>query len=519
MNINAEKEVGRVILVGAGPGDPGLITARGLEWLRKADIVVFDALASRILLDQAPDHAPRIDVGKRAKRHKLTQDETNQLLVDKAKSRIGDRWPIIVRLKGGDPYLFGRGAEEATFCAQHGVPCEVVPGVTSGIAAPMMAGIPVTHRKVASTVTFVTGHEDPSKDETSVDYGGLAGLIKKGGTACFYMGVGRLGAISTLLQSHGVSGETPVAVVQWGTMPIQRHVVSTLALAESDVQAAGITAPAIIVVGDVAATKEPGLDFFTSRPLFGKCIIVTRTRHQASDLSSKLRDLGAMVIEAPTIALEPPASWNEFDHALSCINEYDWLVLTSTNGVAALKERMVAAGFDSRHLSHVRIAAIGDATARAIEDQLFITPDLVPTRFVAESLAGELIAKHDVNGKRFLLMRADIARPALPKLLAEAGAIVEEVVAYETKLADGLPDQALDALRQRSVDYITFTSSSTAGNMVELLGDERDLLNDTAIASIGPITSRTIQDLGLAVAFEAEQSNIEGLVQAIVSHQ
>jgi uroporphyrinogen III methyltransferase/synthase len=500
-----------VCLVGAGPGDPGLITVAGLDRLRRAEVLVYDALANPLLLLEAPPSAQRIDVGKRSRDHKLTQDGINDLLVAKA-----NEGHFVVRLKGGDPYLFGRGAEEAAYLAQRGIACEIIPGITSGIAAPAAAGIPVTHRKLASTVTFVTGHEDPTKDDTAINYDALAQLVAAGGTACFYMGVARLPAITQSLTSHGLSPATPAAVVQWGTLPRQRSVRSTLADITTAVTEAGISSPAIIVVGPVAAIDEPGLDYFTQRPLFGQRILITRTRQQASDLRLRLAALGADVLEAATIELVPPADWTEVDAALKQINQYDWLVLTSANAVEAVASRLQRLALDARHFAGVSVAAIGQATADALTQHLRITADLVPTRFVAESLAGELIAKHGVAGKRMLLLRADIARPALPKLLAEAGALVTELTAYETRRPDHLPDEVLSALREKQIDWVTFTSSSTAQNMVDLLGHERDLLQSTRIASIGPITSETARQLGLTIDVEAQCSDIQGLVDAVV---
>ncbi|MBL4702560.1 MAG: uroporphyrinogen-III C-methyltransferase [Phycisphaeraceae bacterium] len=504
-------QIGRVILVSAGPGDPNLITVAGLNYLQHADIVVYDALSSPKLLDHVQLDCKRIYVGKRGGNHAKTQDEINDIPVTNAKAG-----KLVIRLKGGDSYLFGRGAEEVSYLADHGIESLVVPGITSGIAAPMMAGIPVTHRKIASTVTFVTGHEDPTKDQASVDYASLAGLIARGGTVCFYMGVGRLGDISSVLQKAGLSAETPVALVQWGTTPQQRSVVTKLDTAVADVQAAGISSPAIIVVGQVAATNEPGLDFFTRRPLFGKTVLITRTRQQASDFASHLGFLGANVIEAPTIDIVAPEAWDSVDAVISRVRDYDWLILTSANSVSAMAQRMAHMKLDARRLAGVQIAAIGSATADALQEQLNIIPDLIPTQFVAESLAAQMIAQHDVSGKKMLLLRADIARPALPKLLAQAGAEITEHVIYQTKLADRLPIEALEALREKRVDWVTFTSSSTATNMVKLLGDEKDLLKHCKLASIGPITSKTMQALTLQIDLEATQSDIPGLVNALV---
>lgn len=499
-------------LVGAGPGDPGLITVAGLARLRAAEVVVYDALANPVLLAEAPADAERIDVGKRAKQHKLSQDGINALLLEKAQAG-----KLVVRLKGGDPYLFGRGAEEAVFLGRHGIPCEVLPGITSGLAAPAAAGIPVTHRELASTVTLVTGHEDPTKDATAVDYAALAQLVARGGTACFYMGVGRLAQIAATLVASGLAETTPCAVVQWGTLPRQRRATGTLAAIAAEVERAGIGAPAIVIVGAVAGLREPGLDHFASRPLFGNTVLVTRTRQQASALRQQLEAMGAEVIEAPTIELVPPPSWEEVDEALLRLRDFGWLVVTSANGVDALADRLEALGLDARHLAGVKIAAVGEATAKQFAARLAIKPDFLPTRSMGEALADELAAQHGVAGSRVLLLRADIARPALPERLIRAGADVTEVVAYETQTAAGLPPEALAALRERRIDWVTFTSASTADNLAALLGEEREILSHPRLASIGPVTSDAIRALGFAPAVEANPSDVPGLVAAIVS--
>lgn len=513
MNAKLKKSCGKVCLVGAGPGDPGLITVTGLKLLRNCDVVVFDALANPVLLAEAPDNAQRIDVGKRAKHHKLTQDQTNQLLVDLA--REGKN---VVRLKGGDPYLFGRGAEECAFLTRHGVKCDVVPGVTSGLAAPATAGIPVTHRKVASTVTIVTGHEDPTKGETSVDYDGLAKLIARGGTACFYMGVGRLQQIADSLADCGLPRSTPAAVVQWGTLPEQRTAKGTLDNIKAAVEQAGVSSPAIIVVGEVAAIDEPGLDYFTDRPLFGQRILVTRTRQQASELRLGLAELGAQVFEAPTLELVPPSAEDEarLNEAIDRIDENDWVLLTSANAVVVLAERLAALGRDARQLGRVQIAAVGDATTAALWEHLRLRSDFVPEQFSGEAMAKQFIAEREVEGRRCLLLRADIARPALPRLLVEAGAIVNEAVAYQTQRPAALPDAVLEALRE-GIDWVTFTSSSTVRHLVALLGDEKSLLDGVKAASIGPITSQTLRELGIEVALESQTASVASLIQAVAS--
>jgi len=502
---------GRVVLVGAGPGDPGLITVAGLKALEQADVVVFDALANPVLLAKARADAELIDCGKRAKAHKLTQDQTNALLVEKAQAGA-----LVVRLKGGDPYLFGRGAEEASYCATQGVGCQVIPGITAGVAAPAMAGIPVTHRKIASTVTIVTGHEDPTKDDTSIDYAALAGLIKSGGTACFYMGVGRLESICRELMGHGLASDTPAALVQWGTLPKQRHVRGTLANIKQRVDDAGIGSPAIIVVGQVAAIQEPGLDFFTARPLFGQRIVVTRTRQQVSELREHLEALGAQVLEAPTIQIVKPADTAAFDDAVANLADYDALVLTSGNAVDALAARLAAQGLDSRALAGVYIACIGRACAERLSESLAIAADFIPQRAISESLAEGLLEAADLAGKRVLLPTADIARPALPERLRAGGARVDEFAVYQTARVDELAPEVAEALQDEAVDWVTFTSSSTASNLVQLLGPDVTRLSGCRLASIGPKTSGTMRELGIAPTIEAATHDIAGLVAALV---
>ncbi len=497
--------------MGAGPGDPGLITARGLELLRQADVVIFDALANPRLLDEAPPSAQRHNVGKRPRAHGLSQDQINQLLVESAHNGR-----LVVRLKGGDPYLFGRGAEEVAYLATRGVTCEVVPGVTAGIAAPAAAGIPVTHRRTASTVTFVAGHEDPSKDQPSIDYQSLADLIRAGGTVCFYMGVGRLAAIAEALQRCGLSDQTPIAIIQWGTLPYQRTVRTHLASAPSEAVKTGLGTPAIIVVGAVAGLQEPGLDHFIGRPLFGQRILITRPRHQAAQLRRMLDDLGAETYEAPTIQLNALGDWSEVDEAVFHIKRFDWLVLTSVNGVTVLGERLDELGLDARHLASVRCAVIGDGTAVALRHRLGIRADLVPDHYVGEALARALISQHDMVGKQVLLLRADIARPALPQMLANAGAQISDLAAYHIKPTPALPEQVWTALRNQALDWAMFTSSSTADHMARLLGEECSLLNRVKIASIGPVTSETLRKLNWNPTVQAATSNITGLVTALV---
>ena len=484
---------------------------RGLELLRRADVVVFDALANPLLLRETRPDTECIPVRPRDMAEKMSQQQINELLVRKALDG-----KFVVRLKGGDPYLFGRGAEEAAYIGSRGIACEVVPGVTAGIAVPMAAGIPMTRRDVASTVTFVTGHEDPSKEQPGVDYRAVADLIRCGGSACFYMAAERTGAIAERLQCHGLNPDTPVAAVQWGFTPRQLSIRTTLGAVTGDFERAGLGPPMIMVIGPVAAVEEPGLDFYTNRPLFGRRIIITRTRHQASDLRRLLSEFGAEVLEAPTIELVEPADMGPVDKAIRELDRFDWLVLTSVNGVEALADRMDGLGLDGRHLSGVLVAAIGDATEAALKERLALRADLVPPDYVSESLAEQLI-RRGVSGKSILMCRADIARPQLRVMLGQAGAAVTDLAIYESRLTESLDEEVLAALRDADVDWITFTSSSTVKNMVELLGPERELLRGVRIASIGPITSDTVRELGFKVAAEARPSNLQGLVEAIVA--
>jgi uroporphyrinogen III methyltransferase/synthase len=484
--------VGTVWLVGAGPGDPGLLTLRGAEVLATADVVVHDRLANAALLDLAPPGAERISVGKAPGRVELDQDGINALLVEHA--RAGRR---VVRLKGGDPFVFGRGGEEAEALDAAGIPYEVVPGITSAIAAPAYAGIPVTHRGRSTHVTIVTGHEDPAKGHADVDWDALA---RAGGTLVILMGATRIEEIAAALVAGGRAPETPVAAIRNGTRADQQTVRATLAtIGDADVRA-----PSAIVVGDVAALD---LRWFEDRPLFGRQIVVTRAREQASELRSRLESLGAQVLELPAISVEP------VDVALPDLEEYAWLVCTSANGVAALFERGLApAGLDARALGRVRVAAIGPGTAAAFAAH-GIEPDLVPERYVAEALV-EAFPDPEAPGDRVLLARAEVARDVLPEGLEARGYSVEVLPVYRTVRAE--PDaDALGRVRAGTVDAITFTSSSTVTGFCDLVGTVPD--PQPTVVSIGPITSETARARGLRVDAEAEQHTIDGLVVALVA--
>ncbi len=506
---------GFVSLIGAGPGDPGLITVKGMQRLQQADVVIYDYLANEELLNYCHADAERIYVGKQAKQHTLTQDEINGLLVEHGRAKR------VVRLKGGDPYIFGRGGEEAEVLQAVGIAWEVVPGISSGVAAPAYAGIPVTHREVASSVAFITGHEDPTKPETAINWSTLATAID---TLVFYMGVGNLPEIAEKLIANGRSAETPVAVIRWGTKPEQEVVTGTLRTIAADIEQAKLKPPAITVVGEVVRLREKLGDLVTqartneSGPLIGKRIVVTRAREQASALSEQLRSVGAEPIEYPVIAFAPPHSWEPLDKALSTIEFYDWVIFTSVNGVRFALERMREFEIDVARLAGRKIAAIGPATAAELE-RAGIQPSFVPSEFVAEAVIAQI---GDVDGQRVLLPRADIAREALADGLEAKGATVDNVVAYRTVLGEADVD-VVQMLRDQQIDAVTFTSSSTVKNFFARLeqsgvgeDEARDLLTNVTIAAIGPITAQTARDYRLNVAIEAEKYTIDGLMNALI---
>ena len=479
-----------VYLVGAGPGDPGLLTRRGAALLARADVVVHDRLGTADLLDLARPDAEMISAGKAPGRVDLTQDEINAVLVERGRAGLE-----VVRLKGGDPFVFGRGGEEAEALAAAGVAFEIVPGITSAIGAPAYAGIPVTHRGRSTHFTVVTGNEDPTKGTTDVDWEALAAA---GGTLVILMGAARIAGIAERLMAGGLAPDTPVAAVRNGTRPDQHTVRATLAT----VGTAGIGAPSAVVVGAVAGLD---LTWFERRPLFGRTIVVTRAREQASELRARLTALGASVLELPSIAIEP------VDFALPELDAYGWVIFTSVNGVHAFFDRGLApAGLDARALGGVRVAAIGPGTAAALADR-GIRVDLVPERFVAESLL-EAFPEPATPGVGVLLARAEQARDVLPEGLGTRGYTVDILPVYKTVTA--APDPAaLAAVREGSVDAVTFTSSSTVRNFVDLVGPLADPA--PTVVSIGPVTSDTARELGLTVAAEAAEHTIDGLVTTL----
>lgn len=482
-----------VYLVGAGPGDPGLMSARSLELIARADVIVYDRLIPDTALSGARPGAELIYAGKEGGGPSVSQDDINGWLLEHG--RAGRE---VVRLKGGDPFVFGRGGEEAEALAAAGIPFEVVPGITAGVAAPAYAGIPVTHRDAASAVAFLTGHEDPTKPDSALDWRALASFP---GTLVVYMGVRQLPAITERLIGGGRSADEPAALIQRGTLADQRSVTATLATIADVGREAGIRAPAIAVFGAVASL-EAELGWNRRPPLTGTRIAVTRARAQASGLAGQLRALGATVVETPAIRIVP------LDGPAPEVDRYDLVCLTSPNGVRLLFERLGAAGRDARAFAGVRVAAIGPGTARALAER-GITADVVPERFVAEGL---IEALRDVPVHRALIARAAEARDVLPDALRERGAEVDVVALYET-VAERLSDDEVSAVA--AADYVTFTSSSTVRFFMDAAGAQ--LTPATRLVSIGPVTSETLREHGLEPHVEAERHDIDGLVEALVS--
>jgi uroporphyrinogen III methyltransferase/synthase len=495
------KQNGTVYLVGAGPGDLGLVTLRAKECTENADVIVYDHLANPEMLSWARDDAEIIYAGKEPGESR-TQHEINTLLIDKA--RQGKQ---VVRLKGGDPFVFGRGAEEAQAIADAGVPFEIVPGITSAIAGPAYAGIPMTHRAHNSHVTFFTGHEDPAKAESAIDY---AALAKLGGTQVMLMGVERLGSITSEMLKQGVRGDLPVALVRSATTGQQETLIGTLSDIAQKTVASNFKAPAVAVFGEVVGLRD-SLNWYEKRPLLGKRIVVTRTRKQASVLSNKLRALGAHVIELPTIRTEPPSDLREFAELVQEAHMYDWVVFTSANGVDAFFDVFFKLYDDAREIGGARVAAIGPATAQRVKD-FHLHVDLQPEEFVAEAVVKEFKKQESIENLRLLLVRAEKARDVLPKELSGAGAIVDEAFAYRTVPETRDTSGARRQLAQEGADLITFTSSSTVENFLAL---GLPWPKGMRIASIGPVTSKTARDQGLKVDVEARRHDIDGLVQAI----
>ncbi|HEY8911347.1 MAG TPA: uroporphyrinogen-III C-methyltransferase [Desulfosporosinus sp.] len=496
---------GFVYLVGAGPGDPKLITVKGSECIAKADVLVYDRLASRRLLTLARPDCELIYCGKSPDRHTLKQDEINQVLVDK-----GLEGKIVTRLKGGDPFVFGRGGEEAEALLDAGIQFEVVPGITSAIAVPAYAGIPVTHRDITTSFAVITGHEDPTKNETTIHWDHLA---QSHGTLVFLMGMANLPLIAQKLMENGKKPTTPVAIIQWGTRPEQRTLVGQLDTIAAEVQKQGFSNPSIIIVGDVVSLREK-LQWFEKKPLFGQRIIVTRARHQASELSQAIESLGGEAWEFPTIEIAPPTDNSYLIKAIKNLECFQWLIFTSVNGVEAFFAELKLQERDVRDLVGLEIVAIGPATQASLEKKglrVAFVPDEFRAEKIVEGLSGRML-----SGQRVLLARAEEARDILPKSFKAMGVDVWDVPVYKTIIGGANREELKSLLRDKEIHSVTFTSSSTVRNFVTLIDGDVALLDNVSLYSIGPITSATAQEFGLTIFKEAAQYTISGLVETLL---
>jgi uroporphyrinogen III methyltransferase/synthase len=495
-----------VYLVGAGPGDPGLLTLKGRDCLRLADLVLYDGLVNPLLLRHTSAHAERTCRTGGPEGRVLPQDQINARLIEAAEA---DK--TVVRLKGGDPFIFGRGSEEAAALAAAGIPFEVVPGVTAATAAGAYAGISLTHRALASSVMFVTGHEDPTKTDSSIDY---ALLARYEGTLVFYMGLHRLETIAQSLLDAGMRSDVPACVISCATTPLQRTVSATLSELVETVHSAELRAPSLIIVGDCVQQRD-AIAWFERKPLFGKSIGITRPAAQAGPAIERCLDLGARPILMPTISIGPPDDWSPVDKALSCIEEYDWLVFTSANGVRGLCDRLWELGRDARAFATAKIAAIGSATAEVLAEYQ-LRADLIPETSRAEALA-EALQPH-VGGKRVLWACANRGRDVLPRELQTAGAEVERVVVYHNEDVDELSPEAIEAISSGRLDWIGLSSPSIARNLKKLLSSDAAgrLGQEIRLASISPVTSAAAVEQGLPIAVEASQFTWDGLFDAII---
>lgn len=503
------KARGMVYLVGAGPGDAGLITVRGAELLRRADVVVYDALVNPELLQLAPKSAEVLYGGKRAQDHHLSQEELNQLLISKAR-----QGKTVVRLKGGDPYVFGRGGEEAEQLADAGVRFEVVPGVSSFVAVPNYAGIPLTHRDFCSRLTLITGHEDPAKEPSSIDW---AQVARTPGTKVIMMGTNRIGQIAQTLIGQGMDAATPVAVVRWGTTGRQQSIAGTLASIGGIAAESRIGPPTVAVIGDVVKLRGK-LNWFERRPFFGQRIVVTRAREQAGDFSRQLRDLGAEVLEIPTLAFAAPSRREDLVDALLELNSYDWLVFTSPNGVTTFFDYFFRQFHDMRDLGGARIAAVGPTTAQKLKD-LHLQVDLIPDEAQASRIAEVFSRFESVENLRICLLRAEVANRELPAALEAMGAIVDDIAVYKTVPETSDPHGVAAQFQENGADWIVFTSGSTVNNfharfdLPTLLAKMPHLKT----ASIGPETSKALVALGLQPSVEAKRHTAEGLIEVLLA--
>jgi len=494
---------GTVYIIGAGPGDPGLITVRGAECLGRADVVVYDYLVSGEILRSAATDARRIYVGKIGGRHNIAQEDLNRILVDEAL-----KGNTVARLKGGDPFIFGRGGEEAECLQRAGIPFEVVPGVTSAIAAPAYAGIPLTHRAFTSTVAFVTGHEDPAKNESAIDWKGISTI----GTLVFLMGVKNLPRITASLIENGRDPATPAALIRWGTTPDQETLTATLGDIAALAEKQHFSPPALCVVGEVVSLRD-SLAWFEKKTLFGKGVVITRPERQAEELAALLRERGARIISFPTIEIVPPETFDDLDRAIAHIEQYEWIIFTSANGVRSFFERLCFLRRDIRVLSGIRICTIGPAT-RACVEEYHIPVDLVPDEYLSEGVV-EAFKKRDIRGRKILLPRAEIAGDVIPAELSAMGARVDVAVAYRTVCPGGDGSEMRKLMEEGKVHVLTFTSPSTVHNFMDMVGGKEAIPDHVGIACIGPVTEEACKKAGLRVDIMQGPYSIPGLVEAI----
>ncbi|MFV0421507.1 uroporphyrinogen-III C-methyltransferase [Oleidesulfovibrio sp.] len=496
----------KVYLIGAGPGDPGLLTIKGRDVLKRADVIVYDYLANDAFLNYAKPGAEIIYVGKKGGDHTLSQEGINKLIVDKAKEG-----KVVARLKGGDPYVFGRGGEEAEELLDAGVEFEEVPGITSAVAGPAYAGIPLTHRSYSSSVSFITGHEDPTKPESAHNWKALA---ESASTLVFFMGMKNLPEISRKLIEAGMDPDTPAALVRWGTTSRHRSLAATIGTLPEEGKKAGFSSPSLIVVGHVVKLRD-SLNWFEQLPLLGKGVVVTRAREQASGLASSLTDLGAEVIQFPTILIRPLEDYAPVHDAIRRLPEYDWLVFTSVNGVKHFWQQLAELKLDSRALGKAKVAAIGPATADILREK-GIEPDFIPEKYVAEGVVKGMI-ELGMDGSKILLPRAKVAREVLPEELVRAGAQVDILPVYETVPGDANRQTVLDMLEEGRIHCITFGSSSTVDNFFLLVEPEvMRQYEKVHMACIGPVTRKTLERYGFACTIQPEDYTIPALVDELV---
>lgn len=496
---------GKVYIIGAGPGDPGLFTIKGLRCLKEADVIIYDYLVNEEIIHQAKESARLIYAGKKGGEHTLPQDEINRLLLEEA--RQGN---VVARVKGGDPFIFGRGGEEAEILAQSGIPFEVVPGVTSAAAVPAYAGIPLTHRGHTSTVAFVTGHEDATKEESGIDWECLAGI----GTVVFLMGVKNLGRITANLMAHGKHADTPAALIRWGTTEDQETLIGTISDIARKAEERHFSPPAVLVVGSVVDLRSV-LNWYETKPLFGKGIVITRPEAQAEEFASLLHAQGARVIHFPTIKIVPPVSYDGLDQAIAELSAYQWIIFTSANGVVFFLRRLKELGRDIRDLKELRICTIGPATAAQLE-HLGIRVDLVPDEFISEGVV-KAFERINLRRSRILLPRAETARDLIPEGLAKLGTKVDVVTAYRTVNSGKDKSELENLMNEGKVDVITFTSPSTVQNFMEIMGRDYVTPKGVKIACIGPVTAAAVKKAGIPVDIIQERYTIPGLVETLTA--